>query len=212
MDIGFWHQKWKKNQIAFHANEVNPLLVKHESILKLKETNRVFVPLCGKTLDIMWFLSKGYHVVGVELVEKAIQQLFEELKEKPEISEVGSLKRFYLPNLEIFVGDIFNVSSVELGKVEAVYDRAAFVALPKDMRSNYVFHVAGITKHAPKLLITYEYNQELMDGPPFSFSKKDIYSYYEQVYKIEHLDTQDVIGGLKNHPAKEHVWLLRSYT
>lgn len=212
MDKDFWNKKWEKNQLAFHENEVNPLLIKHEISLELLATNRILVPLCGKTLDIPWLLSKGYQVVGVELVEKAILQFFESLKENPEISELSGLKRFSLPNLDMFVGDIFNISSIGLGKVDAVYDRAALVALPKNMRSDYISHMVKITKGAKQLLITYEYDQALMDGPPFSFSNSDIFQYYDQYYKIELLSTQNVEDSLKGHQAKEHVWLLKPYT
>lgn len=105
------------NEIGFHEGEANRLLVKYFDALCLAEGHRVFVPLCGKTLDIAWLLSNGFRVAGAELVESAIEQLFSELGIEPEISEVGGVKRYSAKNIDIFVGDIFAVSSEILGSV-----------------------------------------------------------------------------------------------
>ena len=160
MDAAFWHQKW----------EANRLLVKYFNALSLAEGRRVFVPLCGKTLDIAWLLSNGFRVAGAELVESAIEQLFSELGIEPEISEVGEVKRYSAKNIDIFVGDIFAVSSEILGSVDAIYDRAALVALPEEIRRRYTGHLMDISDGTPQLLLTFEYDQSVMDGPPFSIS------------------------------------------
>lgn len=124
MEPNFWINRWETNQIGFHLSSANPLLVKHFNKLALPKGSRVFLPLCGKTLDIAWLLGQGYQVVGAELVEMAIVQLFEELRVKPEIKEVGKLKLYSAPHLSIFVGDIFDIDQKMLGEVAAVYDRA----------------------------------------------------------------------------------------
>ncbi len=49
-----WLQKWEKNEIGFHESEANPLLVEHFKELSLAKGSRIFLPLCGKTLDIAW--------------------------------------------------------------------------------------------------------------------------------------------------------------
>ena len=153
MDASFWHQKWADNNIAFHNSEANPLLVKHFDDLSLNAGSRVFLPLCGKTLDIGWLLSQGYRVAGAELSAIAITQLFAELGVEPEISELGKLTHYSAPNLDIFVGDIFQLSGKVLGPVDAVYDRAALVALPGEMRARYTTHLLEITNKVPQLLI-----------------------------------------------------------
>ncbi|MEB3192179.1 MAG: thiopurine S-methyltransferase [Snowella sp.] len=170
METSFWHQKWGKNDIAFHKNEVNPLLVKYFKQLSLANGSRVFLPLCGKTLDIAWLLANGYRIAGAELSKIAIAQLFRELGVKPQISQIGEIEHYSAQNIDIFVGDIFHLSSKILGVVDAVYDRAAVVALPAAMRNRYTAHLMEITYKAPQLLICYEYDQSLMAGPPFSIS------------------------------------------
>ncbi len=211
MDAKFWHQKWQKNEIAFHGNEANPLLVQYFGRLCLQKKSRIFLPLCGKTLDIAWLLSQGYRVAGAELVETAIVQLFEQLGVKPEISEAGAMKRFSAANIDIFVGNVFDLSSELLGPVDAVYDRAALVALPKEIRVRYTEHLRNITSHAPQLVICYEYDQSRMDGPPFSISHEEINGHYQRFYDLTLLESAEVPGGLKGgaFAAKENVWLLK---
>src|SRR5690349_18438288 len=128
MDAGFWHERWETNDIAFHKNEANPLLVRCFAALSLSKGSRVFVPLCGKTLDIHWLLSEGFRVAGAELSKVAIEQLFTELGVEPKVSRDGEVDHYSATNIDVFVGDIFQLSSEVLGPVDAVYDRAALVA------------------------------------------------------------------------------------
>lgn len=209
MDAEFWLKKWEKNEIGFHLSEANPLLVKYLDTLKLDKNSRIFVPLCGKTLDIAWLLSKGYAVVGAELSEEAIKQLFNELGLTPQISKIGKLTLYQANNLTVFVGDIFHLTAEILGEVSAIYDRAALVALPEAMRIKYAAHLKQITNMAPKLLVTFTYDQSLKNGPPFSITQLEVEKHYSSCYKIELLETINVKGGLKgNVEAKENVWVL----
>lgn len=209
MESDFWLQRWEKNRIAFHEHEANPILVNYFKRLSLAKEARVFVPLCGKTLDIAWLLSKGYRVVGVELIEIAVEQLFAELGVEPEISTMGGVTHYHEKNIDLFVGSIFDISRPRLGAVEAIYDRAAFVALPEAMRQRYAAHVMEMTNLAPQLLITYEYDQRLLDGPPFSISTAEVHQRYGSHYDLSLLESIDIPGGLKGTcPAKENVWLL----
>lgn len=210
MDASFWRQRWEKNEIGFHEKKANPLLVTYFRELSVGKGRRVFVPLCGKTLDISWLLSRGYRVAGAELSQLAIEQLFIELGMQPDIENVGSIERWSANNLDLFVGDIFTVSRLMLGQVDAVYDRAALVALPEDMRKRYVAHLLEITGKAPQLLISYEYDQSLVEGPPFSVSNEEVRRHYASTYTLTLVAGTEVQGGLKGKaPAKENVWLLK---
>lgn len=209
MDAGFWHQKWKDNEIGFDQSEANPLLVKYFNTLSLVTGSRVFVPLCGKTIDIAWLLSNDYRVVGIELSELAVEQLFAALELEPRTVDVGNLKRYSAQNIDIFVGDVFDLTREMLLPVDAVYDRAALVALPENMRGRYTAHLIDITDTAPQLLLTFVYDQSLMDGPPFSISDKEVKQHYETQYDLTRLANMDVPGGFKEkYPAMENVWLL----
>ena len=211
MDQNFWHQRWEKNEIAFHESKANPLLVTHFNELSLAKGGRVFVPLCGKTLDISWLLSNGYRVAGAELSHIAIEQLFMELGLQPEISTVGEVEQWNANNLEIFVGDIFALSRKILRPVDAIYDRAALVAFPEEMRNRYTAHLAGITHTAPQLLVCYDYDQSLMQGPPFSIRNEEVRQHYADNYEVTLMASTDVSGGLKGKcAAKENVWRLTS--
>jgi len=211
MDASFWHQRWKENNIAFHEGAANPLLVEYFQELSLPKGRRVFLPLCGKTRDLSWLLSRGYRVAGAELSDLAIEQLFTELGVEPMISKDGVLVRYSAINIDIFVGDIFHLSGGELGPVDAIYDRAALVALPREMRSRYARHLTEISKAAPQLLICFEYDQNSMEGPPFSVNEKEVSQYYGDIYDLNIVASTDVPGGLKGKcAAKETVWLLEN--
>ncbi|MGC4098338.1 MAG: thiopurine S-methyltransferase [Nitrospira sp.] len=210
MNLSFWHQRWEKNEIGFHEAQPNLLLVKHFQELSVAKGRRIFVPLCGKTLDISWLLSRGYCVAGAEVSALAIEQLFMELGLQPEIETVGQVEQWSAKNLDIFVGDIFTVSGKMLGPVDAVYDRAALVAFPADLRTRYTAHLAELTNTSPQLLICYDYDQRLMEGPPFSVNHDEVHRHYATRYDLTLLDSTEVPGGLKGKgPAKENVWLLK---
>jgi len=210
MKARFWHQKWDKGEIAFHESEVNSLLIEHFGKLNLAKNNRVFVPLCGKTRDFEWLLSCGYRVVGAELSELAINVLFKDLSVEPSITRIGALILYSAEDIDIFVGDIFDVSAELLGPVEAVYDRAALVALPGNMRVQYSSHLINITAAAPQLLITYEYDQQLMDGPPFSINEVEVKHHYAATYQVKSVGSRDITSRLKGKMSStETAWFLQ---
>lgn len=209
MDPDFWQARWACNQIGFHEGKPNSFLVKHFARLSLDPGARVFVPLCGKTRDISWLLSQGFSVVGAELSRIAVEQLFAELGVEPAIAPAGALTRFGGPGIDIFVGDIFDLTREALGPVDAVYDRAALVALPGAMRARYAAHLVDITGTAPQLLVCFVYDQSLVEGPPFSVPAETVEALYGATYRLALLESAPVPGGLKGKcEASEHVWLL----
>ncbi|SDY12580.1 thiopurine S-methyltransferase [Collimonas sp. OK242] len=210
MEASFWHQKWERGDIKFHENETNPLLIQHFGKLNLANGSRVFLPLCGKTRDIAWLLAGGYRIAGAELSELAISDLFKELGLEPTISKVGKLTRYSAKDIDILVGDIFDISTEYLGPVSAIYDRAALVALPARTREQYTSHLMKITGAAPQLLISYEYSQLLMDGPPFSVTEDEVKQHYGAAYQVKSVERKNVAGGLKGKVAStESAWLLQ---
>lgn len=209
MDADFWHARWTANQIGFHEGKPNVHLEAHLDRLGLAAGARLFLPLCGKTRDIGWLLARGFRVAGAELSPLAVAQLFEELGVAPEIVPAGPLELHRAPSLDIFVGDIFTLSADRLGAVDAVYDRAALVALPAPMRRLYAAHLAAMTARAPQLLVCFTYDQTLAEGPPFSVAAEEVRALYGTAYRVDRLDTGPVPGGLRGKvPAQEDVWLL----
>ena len=210
MDPEFWYSRWLNNEIGFHEGRPNDLLVRHVDRLALPDRARVFLPLCGKTRDIHWLLARGHRVVGAELSQVAVEQLFSELAVNASTSATDSVIRYRAPGLDVFAGDVFDVASDALGDVHAVYDRAALVAFPTPVRPRYAAHLTAIARRAQQLLITFEYDQSLVDGPPFSVDEAEVRSLYGDAYEIDVLESRDVAGGLKGrYPATERAWLLR---
>jgi len=210
VNMEFWHDLWAANEIAFHQSKVTPALRAHLDKLGVEPGGRLFLPLCGKTLDIGWLRSQGYAVAGAELSEIAVRQLFAELDVTPQVTPLGKLKHYGAPGLDIFVGDIFELTREMLGEVAAVHDRAAIVALPPEVRERYTGHLVALTRGAPQLVVTFEYDQQQMDGPPFSVPDGEIRAHYGDVYTVERLERLDLPGGMRGKiDAKRSVFLLR---
>lgn len=207
MDPNFWHDRWQDGRIGFHEAGGNALFVRHFHRLAVPEGGRIFVPLSGKTRDIGWLLARGYRVVACELSEIAIQGLFEELGITPIIEQSGVLQHWSAPGLDVFVGDVFALSSGVLGAVDAVFDRAALVALPQDLRAHYAQHVTQITQAAPIFLVTFDYAPDAITGPPFSVPLQDVEQLYCARYVAQVLE-EEHISFRSGAPATEIAVLL----
>ncbi|EKE71497.1 thiopurine S-methyltransferase [Gallaecimonas xiamenensis] len=210
MQADFWHQKWASGEIGFHQQQGNPQLQAQLGRLALSPGARLFLPLCGKTRDIAWLLAQGFDVAGAELSPLAIRQLFAELGVEPQIEDKGPLHCYSAPGIAIWVGDIFALNAGQLGPVDAVFDRAALVALPGDMRPLYAQHLQDLTRQAPQLLVTFDYDQAAQAGPPFSVGFDEVQSLYGDAYQVELLAREEVVGGLKGLvPAEVLSFLLQ---
>ena len=210
MEPSFWHPRWQTNNIAFHQPEVHPLLVRHFPALALPAGARVFVPLCGKSLDLPWLVSQGCRVAGVELSPLAVEQFFFEQDVTPVVSVQGALRHYQAPSIDLYTGDLFDLTPEILGPVDAVYDRAALVALPLELRQRYTAQLLKLGGGAPQLLATYVYDQNQAEGPPFSVSAEEVVGHYQSRHRITQLASVAVEGGMRGKtPAREEVWLLQ---
>ena len=208
MNPEFWHERWQKNEVGFHEGEPNTLLVRNFERADLKAGSRVFLPLCGKAYDLQWLADQGCDVVGVELSETAVADFFAQTADTV-VDRSGNLIRYRAAGIEVYVGDFFDLSAAVLGKVDAIYDRAAMVALPADTRRRYAEHLVAITNAAPQLLISLDYDQTQTDGPPFAVDGEEIRRLYETHYAIEHLESVEIAGPLaKRCSGRERVWKL----
>lgn len=210
MEAHFWHNLWETNNTGWHLSDANPFLVEYFDKLELSEGSRVFVPLCGKTHDIGWLLSQGHKVVGAELNENAIKELFSSLSLEPTVKKIGNFTLYHAQNLDIFVGDIFELSKELLGDVDAIYDRGALVALPTQMRVDYTTLLKNLAPSTPQLVINYEYDQNLLEGPPFSIARSELEAHYKNTYDVTLLKSFKLDDGpFKTIGAYENVWLLK---
>ncbi|RBP53805.1 thiopurine S-methyltransferase [Arenicella xantha] len=211
MEEQFWHQRWQDRNIGFHEGKPNTLLVRQLERLNLTTGDRIFLPLCGKTQDIAYLLSLGFHVVGIEFSAIAVDELFLELDIKPTITQHADLSLYQVAKLDIYVGDFFALQKNMLGHVDAVYDRAALVALPLDMRKQYTAQLVQISSAAPQLLIVFAYDQTAMNGPPFSLVEDEIMQHYAEHYTLELLEHCDASALFnKRVQVSENAWLLQA--
>lgn len=194
MDEAFWQRRWARNEIGFHLSEVNSYLRRHWSCLHVTPGARVLVPLCGKSLDMAWLADQGFAVLGVELSERAIEDFFAEHELVAEVSDHGPFKRYRSGSLEIFCGDFFALSQADVAACEALYDRAALIAFPEDMRRRYVEHLLSILPAScTGLLITLDYPQDQMAGPPFAVGEAEIHRSFSSRWNIKVLERANVL-------------------
>lgn len=193
MQPEFWHERWQRGEIGFHRDSVHPWLVSCWPRLDCAPGDTVFVPLCGKTRDIGFFLDQGCRVIANELSPLAIEQLFSELGLDPTVDELPDQQCWRAADLCVYVGDFFTLQSAQMPPIALTYDRAALVALPAAMRSRYAKHLLALTKRSPQLLITFEYPQEAMQGPPFAVGMDEVERLYAAHYAIQLLEEAEVI-------------------
>lgn len=195
MEQDFWHERWAANRIGFHLPETNPWLIRYWPALGLAGDARVFVPLCGKSLDMLWLLEQGYRVVGIEISRIAVAAFFEENGLIPEIRQEPRFSRWRCAELELLCGDIFDVHKSDLGPIAAVYDRAALIAWPPMLRPRYAAHLTSLLDPGTRcLLITLGYNQLEMNGPPFSVTADEVGRLFGARFSITPLHTENVLA------------------
>jgi thiopurine S-methyltransferase len=198
MKKDFWLECWQREEIGFHQNEINPYLCQYWQELHLAPGSEVFVPLCGKSRDMRWLRKQGHSVLGVELSPIAVQAFFKENGDSPHHLISGKFNRYEADGISILCGDYFDLGKGDLTKVRAVYDRASLVALPPEMSEYYVSHLMSILPPATQiLLITLDYPQQEMSGPPFSVSADKVAALYHEHAEIRLLAQLDV---LTQHP------------
>lgn len=194
MEAQFWLNKWQKNEIGFHLAKPHPWLVTLWPQLCNQQDNlHVFLPLCGKTLDIDFFLQHGHRVTANELSDDAVKAVFERLGLQPNVTQWEGGLCYQSQNLTIYAGDFFKLTAMHLSQIQWVYDRAALIALPKDMRAIYAQHIMQLCPDAQQCIITLDYQQSLMQGPPFALSDDEIKQHYQATYAIRELKSANII-------------------
>jgi thiopurine S-methyltransferase len=173
VDHAFWHARWQEGRIGFHEGQPNSFLTAHHAWLA--GCHRVLVPLCGKTADMAFLASRGHAVVGVELVEDAVRQFFAEHSAEPSITRQGDLAIYSAGAITIIAGDLFAMSQAVVGTIDGIYDRAALVALPADLRRRYTKQLRTLAPGARReLLVSLDYPDGASEGPPFSVPEAEV--------------------------------------
>jgi thiopurine S-methyltransferase len=194
MDPDFWLARWQKQEIGFHQASVHDLLQTHWARLGLKRGALIFVPLCGKSLDVAWLAGEGYRVIGAELSEIAIDEFFAERGLEPTTRMVGGFVVKSAEDYELWCGDIFELPRETVASVAGVYDRAALIAFPPDMQERYAAKLKSLLPaRAPILLVTLDYDPALMQGPPFATPRAQVRRLFADSYDVEELVNRSVL-------------------
>lgn len=191
----FWLERWERSEIGFHQDEVNPYLLKYWPELHAAQGGEVFVPLCGKSLDMLWLRQQGHRVLGVELSPIAVRDFFAENGMQLDHSRNGQFDCCEANDIRILCGDFFELTREHMVKVRAVYDRASLVALPPEMRERYARHLVDILPPRTQiLLVTFDYLQAEMQGPPFAVSVSEVEALYGKHAEIQLLAQEDAMA------------------
>jgi thiopurine S-methyltransferase len=191
----FWHERWRAGQIGFHQSAVDRNLREQWPLLELASGSRVFVPLCGKSLDLLWLRDRGHRVAGVELSAVALESLLMEHGIPAMRRTLDHFDVYQAADLQLYCGDFFALNPPLLGPVAAVYDRAALISWIPELRAGYVAHISALTRPGTQtLLVTLEYAQTQMKGPPFSVTADDVEHLYTRNHAIQELSKHDVLG------------------
>lgn len=193
-----WIERWKTSQIGWHQNAVNKRLIKFINCLKLSKGDVVFVPLCGKSLDMIYLTKQGFKVIGVEISELAVKQFFDEHQLPYSRTKITNFQLYKSKNITIYCGDYFALTAAILRTICAVYDRAALIALPAFTRAKYAQHLTAIIPpDCRMLLLTLNYPQSQMSGPPYALAQKELVSLYQKRFKYQQLQC---FNDIKNEP------------
>jgi len=194
MDKNFWHRRWQKNEIGFHMTEPHHFLQQFFPLLQTQPTDSVFVPLCGKSPDLVWLREEGLKVVGIELSRTAIVAFFNENDLPGHWTDEAVLPFCSAEGYKLYCGDFFDLTATEVSGINAYYDRGALVALPPEMRVRYVAHMAALMPPGGRvLLISYSYNQSETKGPPFSVPQQELETLFSERFRVEILSEEDAL-------------------
>jgi len=194
MLLEHWRERWLRNEIGFHQDRVNPYLTRHWSRLALAAGAPVFVPLCGKSLDMLWLHRQGHPVLGIEVSPVAVKDFFAENGLHTAPVEVPPFSGWESDGLRLLCGDYFDLRPRHVEGIAAVYDRASMIALPEHLRGRYAEHLMELTWPLAKvLLVTLSYPGGEMTGPPFSVTEDEINQYYGKKYGVEQLEDIDAL-------------------
>ena len=185
MEKQFWIKKWIKNEIGFHQEHFNPRLTQFWNQLT-SNSGQVFVPLCGKSKDMVYLKNLGHRILGVEWSKKAIKEFEAEHKLCFETTDIDGFTVFADESYTFYCGDFFQLPASLMKNIKYVYDRAAMIALPTSLRSSYGQWICQNLSHAKIMLLAIEFDN-LNIGPPFSLSKNEIDQTFTKNFKIENI-------------------------
>ncbi|GHC31627.1 thiopurine S-methyltransferase [Kushneria pakistanensis] len=210
-----WFDRWREGRIGFHSDSVQPMLARYWPLLGIASHARVLLPLCGKSGDIHWLAQRGHPVLGVELVEAAVQGWFEAQGEaRPQADPRPGFERFVSPaqtkraEVTLDVGNFFHLEADQGEAIDAFYDRAALIALPETARQRYALRLAELCRPGVEgLLISVVRDERRDQGPPYVVTDEEIQRLFAPNFVLERLGEQPDDRGMT-----DIAWRLRRKT
>ena len=195
MEPDFWQQRWHEGRIGFHQDRVTPLLEQYWDALGVPAGGQVFVPLAGKSLDLAWLAARGHRVLGIELSQLAVEQFFAEHGLAPTLRKSRYGTHYAAGGIELVHGDVFDLDADALAGCAGVFDRAALIALPPDLRRRYASGpYAALPTGCRGLLVTLEYPQQEKAGPPFSVGEDEVRASFGRRWTVDLLERRDILA------------------
>jgi thiopurine S-methyltransferase len=208
MELSFWHERWERAEIGFHKQDINVHLQQFWNGLNLQPGQRVFVPLCGKSLDLLWLAGEGHPVTGVEISPIAVEAFFQENGLQPRRWREGAFEIWEQDEIRILLGDFFALEPRHLADCAGVYDRASLIALPPALRERYVGHLDALLPPGMRtLLVTLEYDQTVLPGPPFAVDEAEVRRLYASTHEVEVLTVRDALSEQSRWRDRGVTWL-----
>ena len=211
-----WISRWKNNRIGWHADQINRQLIGYLENLDLSAGETIFVPLCGKTKDMLFLLEKQINVIGVEMSSIAVEQFFLENNLSYSISKMDGFILYEGKGIRIYCGNYFDLEFNHLQEVRAVYDRASLIALDEELRQKYVKHLNDIIADDVRiLLLTLNYPQHQRSGPPFAVSRSEVDELFKgsfhsrELYCINDIENESMFQNLGVDFVEKAVYLLQ---
>ncbi len=199
----FWIKRWLDGDIGWHHQETNPHLLSHWHELEIAPGSSLLVPLCGKSMDMVWLAQSGYSIIGVEISSKAVEEFFAERGLIPQRTVSGAFEMFQAGEYQLLCGDIFRLKPEHIQGVKAVYDRASLVALNQKQRKYYAeLMTALLPSGCSMLLVAMDYPESEMQGPPYSVPESEVVELFGDGFSITKLHSINLLQDTERYTGK----------
>jgi thiopurine S-methyltransferase len=189
----YWLDRWDCNDIdGFCQESPNESLVKHFSKFKLNANSTCMIPMCGNSIDIMFFVANKVNVVGIELSEKAAILFFKSHQLQYSVIQGDKYKCYQGDNVSIYVADVFDLPSLikDMPLFDIWYDRGAYIALPDNLRYKYAKMMVEVCSDNIQILLLAMTHDRETQTPPFSISQDEINANFMPHIKFKLIDSQ----------------------
>ncbi len=218
MELSYWQSRWEKGNTGWHMQKVYPPLIRYRDTLAIYKGASVLVPLCGKSLDLQWFMEQECEVTGVDISEQAARSFFEKQGLEFTIGQKNDFTIYRSDRLQFWVGDFLKLKPSYIDTPDLIYDKAALIALPPDRRRTYASHLQDFTGEQTQIFLNaFEYDQTEMTGPPFAVHSREVESLFGDRFTIKLLEEHSLFDDLKKFRQRgltsyltEKVYLLSS--